>query len=689
MGLLITIVLILIIFMCIPAKKPEELLEERQKIHRKQQNIPDDAMCIDYVVPLTSFKYLDKQPCYIYMEDEFIKIVNKPTFKGYERDIKYDLNINHIKYFDEVNEEAFLYYDDGEEVLKLILSREAYEYLLLVIPQKEENSIHPMLETSIEDDLTKEFQENGYAYLFMWSGHLHYIKSLQSSDISDNDIIESFMYLYGLSLREKILPKFDRLVDSRWFLVLSKKYNVNLLTGFENIQKGYIFRKSIFKWLMNKKEFEIIKPTVSPDNTQLFLTVKSLVDSIVIYNEKDKLVNHSELYTLKKNLFSELNWSDAFKKFYEIYTKLYSDIFSFTLSEEQLVLLLKMIDFSEILSEEIHVDNTCFIYSDFCERIKAYVDEGRYMNQKSGLIEMNEDDIEFEYLKLIASNINHLDGKEIIKLLLEVVTVGKEIKEYVEKKNLLNDKNRYLQGDFTKEKAIVEEFKNLSNVQTGLEFEEYLSKLFSRLGYKVETTKASGDQGADLIIYKDGIKTVVQAKFYSSKVGNKAVQEVVSAIAFYDAHNGMVVTNNYYTPSAIELAEANSITLIDGDKLNELIRKVADNIEKVSDKNDVLSEFLWKTFNIGNCFYHNTLTEEFELVELILSGDQFMTIKYSSGEEELLGVLHPRDFKVISQMAGHEDFSLVSIGEFYFGMHKEQIEAVNEFIKVLNSIDVI
>lgn len=176
MGLLITIVLILIIFMCIPAKKPEELLEERQKIHRKQQNIPDDAMCIDYVVPLTSFKYLDKQPCYIYMEDEFIKIVNKPTFKGYERDIKYDLNINHIKYFDEVNEEAFLYYDDGEEVLKLILSREAYEYLLLVIPQKEENSIHPMLETSIEDDLTKEFQENGYAYLFMWSGHLHYIK---------------------------------------------------------------------------------------------------------------------------------------------------------------------------------------------------------------------------------------------------------------------------------------------------------------------------------------------------------------------------------------------------------------------------------------------------------------------------------------------------------------------------------
>ena len=64
-----------------------------------------------------------------------------------------------------------------------------------------------------------------------------------------------------------------------------------------------------------------------------------------------------------------------------------------------------------------------------------------------------------------------------------------------------------------------------------------------------------------------------------------------------------------------------------------------------------------------------------------------MTIKRSSGEEELIGVMNPRECNVVSQMAGHKDFSLVSIGEFYFGLHKEQIKAVNEFIKILNSID--
>lgn len=109
---------------------------------------------------------------------------------------------------------------------------------------------------------------------------------------------------------------------------------------------------------------------------------------------------------------------------------------------------------------------------------------------------------------------------------------------------------------------------------TGVDFENVLKLVYEYLGYDVETTKTSGDQGADLVIVKDGKRTVVQAKYYSGSVGNKAVQEVVAAMKMYDAQNGVVVTNSRFTRQAITLAVANNIELIDGDKLKEMIASV-------------------------------------------------------------------------------------------------------------------
>ena len=54
----------------------------------------------------------------------------------------------------------------------------------------------------------------------------------------------------------------------------------------------------------------------------------------------------------------------------------------------------------------------------------------------------------------------------------------------------------------------------------GYQFEEFLCELFATLGYTVEGTKKSGDQGADLFITQRNIKIVVQAKNYSRKVSN-------------------------------------------------------------------------------------------------------------------------------------------------------------------------
>lgn len=107
----------------------------------------------------------------------------------------------------------------------------------------------------------------------------------------------------------------------------------------------------------------------------------------------------------------------------------------------------------------------------------------------------------------------------------------------------------------------------------GYEFEGFLKSVFERLGYSVIHTPLSGDQGADLILSGNKGRIAVQAKRYSSKVSNKAVQEVVASKALYKCTEGLVVTNNYFTNSAIELAEANGIGLIDREKLKKMIIK--------------------------------------------------------------------------------------------------------------------
>lgn len=112
------------------------------------------------------------------------------------------------------------------------------------------------------------------------------------------------------------------------------------------------------------------------------------------------------------------------------------------------------------------------------------------------------------------------------------------------------------------------------DIMTGHEFERFLKILFTRLGYRVELTKQTGDQGADLILNKFNIKYAVQAKRYLSSVGNSAIQEVVSAMKYYQCDKGLVITNSYFTRSAIELALKCNIELWDRNTLVSNIKKI-------------------------------------------------------------------------------------------------------------------
>ncbi|MEG3868546.1 restriction endonuclease [Microcoleus sp. MON2_D6] len=106
---------------------------------------------------------------------------------------------------------------------------------------------------------------------------------------------------------------------------------------------------------------------------------------------------------------------------------------------------------------------------------------------------------------------------------------------------------------------------------TGKEFEIFLNIHFRNLGYSVTLTQDSQDYGADLILYKNGSKTVVQAKRSKNPVGIKAVQEVAGAVRHYKGNKGRVITNNRFTENACKLAQSNDVELWDRKKLIEFI----------------------------------------------------------------------------------------------------------------------
>jgi HJR/Mrr/RecB family endonuclease len=106
---------------------------------------------------------------------------------------------------------------------------------------------------------------------------------------------------------------------------------------------------------------------------------------------------------------------------------------------------------------------------------------------------------------------------------------------------------------------------------TGLEFEHFLSDLFDKLSYRVEVTKTTGDQGIDLLASKNNEVIAIQAKCYSNTVGNEAVQQAIAGKNYYEASKCAVITNNYFTKSAKDLASKTRTILWDREKLKEMI----------------------------------------------------------------------------------------------------------------------
>ncbi len=154
--------------------------------------------------------------------------------------------------------------------------------------------------------------------------------------------------------------------------------------------------------------------------------------------------------------------------------------------------------------------------------------------------------------------------------ILIIVSIYKLTKKYM-KEHLKNQ--RYREAKLYK-----------IDTMSGLEFENLLHAHFKKLGYTSKVTKASHDFGADLILKSKTDTIVIQAKRYNEKVNLSAVQEILGALHYYNATKGYVITNSFFRPSAIKLANASGIILWNRWQLLDLIK--AEKKEKLLDTED-------------------------------------------------------------------------------------------------------
>ncbi len=105
----------------------------------------------------------------------------------------------------------------------------------------------------------------------------------------------------------------------------------------------------------------------------------------------------------------------------------------------------------------------------------------------------------------------------------------------------------------------------------GHDFEYYCADLLKAAGFlDVEVTKGSGDFGADILAEKDGVTYAFQCKCYDKPIGVKAVQEIYAGRDFYGRMVGVVMTNQYFTQPAVELAGKLNIMLWDRGYLDSM-----------------------------------------------------------------------------------------------------------------------
>lgn len=484
----------------------------------------------------------------------------------------------------------------------------------------------------IEDKLYDDLKVYTYSILnsmlyFLNSSYcsLEYLYSHYdiNKEVDRKFVSQLFIDFYKKTINSKSLKEIDSILNTRTMMELSfkdfikgKYYNevqswINICENEDVIKGKYIkfSERALLERFVDTTlyttdysssiNFLNNKDTIREDGIGLMvatsiLYVKTLVKYIfLIVKYSKKISEYDDIYIMYRNLIYNDNFSMteelALEKVHSIYSKLYINKFDFIMNYAEFGVVLhsfendlyfgrnngcnkKIYDFiNESIRNNyiIKLSNESVINIIMSYCIQSYDECSEYDDRIFYRINF------YEIIKhLILYYSDFINIFEIIEIISLISEFEYNYLLYIERLNIEKERDRLLMGDLYIEKE--QDMDNIlfEDIKNGEDFELYLVRLYEKLGYKATITTKTRDQGADLVIIKNNKKTVVQAKFYSNPVGNKAVQEVVGAIKYYNADNAIVITNSIFTKSAIELAKSNNVELIDGHSLN-ILRKTA------------------------------------------------------------------------------------------------------------------
>ena len=108
------------------------------------------------------------------------------------------------------------------------------------------------------------------------------------------------------------------------------------------------------------------------------------------------------------------------------------------------------------------------------------------------------------------------------------------------------------------------------------QFEEHVALIFAHKGFQVRHRGKTGDHGVDLeVIPATGRLGIVQCKRYRSTVGEQVVRDLYGTMVHEGAAHAFLVTAGKISAAAERWATEKPMTLVDGDRLQELVREIS------------------------------------------------------------------------------------------------------------------
>ena len=104
---------------------------------------------------------------------------------------------------------------------------------------------------------------------------------------------------------------------------------------------------------------------------------------------------------------------------------------------------------------------------------------------------------------------------------------------------------------------------------SGVEFENELAVMLRKLGYNVQLTPTTEDQGVDLIAKRQNKTTIIQCKRYKNPVGPAVIRELYGTVIAHHADQGLLACTGGFTKGVYQFAEGKPLLLWD---MNELVK---------------------------------------------------------------------------------------------------------------------